>query len=259
MIGTVFCPIGLRRQALPVRKRFGEDWRVSRASRLLALLEQLRRRRAPVTGPILARELGISIRTLYRDIATLQEQGADIQGEPGIGYVLRPGFTLPPLMFSVDELEALVLGSRWVASRSDTRLAAAAENAVAKIRDVLPASLRDSVDAATSTVPILSAPEPVNVDIADLRAAIRAEHKISIVYRDGDRKQTRRTIWPLSIGVFDRVLVVAALCELRQDYRGFRIDRIAELELIGQRYPRKRAVMLKEYRERETARATAKN
>lgn len=244
---------------MPLRKRFGEDWPVSRASRLLALLQQLRRRRAPVTGPVLARELGVSIRTLYRDIATLQEQGADIQGEPGVGYVLRPGFTLPPLMFSVDELEALVLGSRWVAARSDARLVAAAENVVAKIRAVLPDSLRESVDAATSTVPIVSAPEPVAIDVADLRAAIRAEHKVTIAYRDGDRSETRRTIWPLSIGVFERVLVVAAFCELRRDYRGFRLDRIVELEHLGTRYPRKRAVMLKEYREREMARATARN
>ena len=90
---------------------------MSRASRLLDLLQLLRRHRAPVTGPALAQELGISIRTLYRDIATLQAQGADIQGEPGLGYVLRPGFTLPPLMFSADEIEALVIGSRWVAVR----------------------------------------------------------------------------------------------------------------------------------------------
>ncbi|AKV00354.1 Transcriptional regulator, DeoR family [Labilithrix luteola] len=232
---------------------------MSRASRLLALLQQLRRRRSPVSGPTLAKELGVSIRTLYRDIATLQEQGADIQGEPGLGYVLRPGFTLPPLMFSVDEIEALVLGSRWVAARSDARLGAAAENAVAKIRAVLPASLRDSVDAATSTVPFVEPPEPVRVDVADLRAAIRAEHKITIAYRDGGRTETRRTIWPISIGVFERVLVVAAFCELRQDYRGFRLDRIVALEPSGTRYPRKRAVMVKEFREREMARSTARN
>lgn len=92
---------------------------MSRAARLLDLLQSLRNRRQPVTGLELARELGVSIRTLYRDIATLQAQGADIQGEPGLGYVLRPGFTLPPLMFSADEIEAIVLGSRWVATRAD--------------------------------------------------------------------------------------------------------------------------------------------
>src|SRR6478672_2616585 len=111
---------------------------MSRTSRLLDLLELLRRHRSPVRGPALADQLGISIRTLYRDIATLQAQGADIQGEPGLGYVLRPGFMLPPLMFTREEIEALVLGSRWVAIRGDARLGAAADNAVAKIRAVLP-------------------------------------------------------------------------------------------------------------------------
>ena len=96
---------------------------MSRTERLLDLIQLLRRHRAPVAGPTLASELGVSIRPLYRDIATLQAQGADIEGEPGLGYVLRPGFTLPPLMFSADEIEALVLGSRWVARRSeDARL-----------------------------------------------------------------------------------------------------------------------------------------
>src|SRR5690606_491436 len=110
---------------------------MSRAARLLDLIQLLRNRRVPVTGPALAAELGVSIRTLYRDIATLQAQGADIQGEPGLGYVLRPGFTLPPLMFSADEIEALVLGSRWVAKRAaDERLAAAASNALSKISAV---------------------------------------------------------------------------------------------------------------------------
>ena len=95
---------------------------MSRAERLLDLLQTLRRHRLPVSGHRLASELGISLRTLYRDIATLQAQGAEIDGEPGMGYVLKPGFMLPPLMFSTEEIEALVLGTRWVAQRSDARL-----------------------------------------------------------------------------------------------------------------------------------------
>lgn len=232
---------------------------MSRASRLLELVQLLRRHRAPVTGPALARELGISIRTLYRDIATLQAQGADIQGEPGLGYVLRPGFTLPPLMFSADEIEALVLGSRWVAVRGDARLAAAADNAVAKIRAVLPAELRESVDAATLTVPAMTEAAPAAIDVSVLRAAIRKEHKVTIAYRDNGGAQTQRTIWPLLIGFFDRVLVVAAWCELRQDYRGFRIDRILELQVTETRYPRRRAVLVKEWREKQRIATTAGN
>ncbi len=110
---------------------------MSRAERLLALIQLLHRHRFPVSGAALAAELAISLRTLYRDIAALQSQGARIDGEPGIGYVLRPGFMLPPLMFSQDELEALVLGSRWVAERADSALRDAARNGIAKIFAVL--------------------------------------------------------------------------------------------------------------------------
>src|SRR6185312_11469276 len=154
---------------------------MSRAARLLDLVQLLRQHRAPVSGQILADQLGISIRTFYRDIATLQGQGAEIMGEPGLGYVLRPGFTLPPLMFSVDEIEALVLGSRWVAARGDARLGAAAGNAVAKIRAVLPEDLRENVDAATLTVPMPHG-EPVAVDASVIRAAIRKEQKVVVTY-----------------------------------------------------------------------------
>ncbi|MDI1476498.1 YafY family protein [Polyangium sp. y55x31] len=231
---------------------------MSRASRLLDLLELLRRRRAPITGQALAEELGISIRTLYRDIATLQAQGADIQGEPGLGYVLRPGFTLPPLMFSADEIEALVLGSRWVAVRGDTRLAAAAGNAVAKIRAVLPDDLRESVDAATLTVPMFRG-EPVAVDVSVIRAAIRKEQRLVITYQDQNGEATTRTIWPLLIGFFDKVQVLAAWCELRQDYRAFRVDRIRSVEPKDERYPRRRAVLVQEWRARQGIAAPAGN
>lgn len=224
---------------------------MSRASRLLELMEVLRRHRAPVQGERLAKELGISIRTLYRDIATLQSQGAEIHGEPGIGYVLRPGFTLPPMMFSADELEALVLGSRWVEARGDERLAAAATDAVAKIRAVLPATLRDDVDAATLTVPYVAEVEPITVDVSLLRAAIRKEHEVTISYRDSGGAVTKRTIWPLVMGYFDRILVVPAWCTLREDYRGFRVDRMLTLTSSGRRYPRRRAVMVKEWREKQ--------
>src|SRR5678815_4120881 len=119
---------------------------MSRAQRLLDLIQILRRHRQPVAGSALAEELGISLRTLYRDIATLQSQGARIDGEPGLGYILRPGFMLPPLMFSEEEIEALVLGSRWVHQRADRALADAAANVLAKIGAVLPKDLRETLD-----------------------------------------------------------------------------------------------------------------
>src|SRR5437660_11613561 len=117
---------------------------MSRAERLLELIQRLRSHRYPVSGASLAADLGISLRTLYRDIASLQAQGARIDGEPGVGYVLRPGFMLPPLMFSQEEIEALVLGSRWVAERTDAALKHAANNALAKIAAVLPSDLRQA-------------------------------------------------------------------------------------------------------------------
>ena len=222
---------------------------MSRTERLLDLLQMLRRHRAPVTGSVLADELGISVRTLYRDIATLQGQGAEIEGEPGLGYVLRPGFTLPPLMFSIEELEALVLGSRWVAVQSgDARLASAAGNALSKIAAVLPAQLRDEVEAATLLV-VPRQSEPVTIDVGLLREAIRKESKLRIAYRDDTGAETERTIWPFLIGFYEKTRVVGAWCELRSDYRHFRVDRIASAAATGERSPRRRAVMLKEWRE----------
>src|ERR1700687_905355 len=119
---------------------------MARAERLLELIQVLRRHRHPVAGQTLADELGLSLRTVYRDIQTLIGQGAAIDGEAGIGFVLRPGFVLPPLMFTDEELEALVLGSRLVAQRSDAPLARAAMNVMAKIAAVLPGDLRDGID-----------------------------------------------------------------------------------------------------------------
>ena len=121
---------------------------MTRTERLLALLQILRRNRYPIRGATLAEELGISLRTLYRDIATLQMQGAQIEGEPGLGYLLNPCYMLPPLMFSEEEIEALVLGSRWVAKRADSRLGAASRDAIAKIAAVLPVDLRNKLDAS---------------------------------------------------------------------------------------------------------------
>ncbi len=222
-------------------------------------MQTLRRHRAPVSGQALAAELGVSIRTLYRDIATLQAQGAEIEGEPGIGYILRPGFTLPPLMFSVDEIEAIVLGSRWVAARSDDRrLADAAKNAVAKIAAVLPKDLHGAVDAETLLVPAFGH-QPPAVDVGILREAIRKEMKLRIGYRDEAGKETERVIWPVVVGFFEQRRVVVAWCELRNDYRHFRIDRIASAVATGERAPRRRPALLKEWREKEGIVITARN
>lgn len=223
---------------------------MSRSERLLELLQVLRRHRRPVSGRTLAGELGVSIRTLYRDIATLHAQGAPIEGEAGLGYVLRPGFLLPPLMFSEEEIEALLLGFRWVSGHGDTPLAAAASNALAKIAAVLPSDLRVALEAAASLI----APAAAIVDTVDLsviRTAIRSGRKLGIAYRDGQGHETYREIWPFALGFFDRVRVVAAWCETRNDFRHFRTDRIAELTARDTRYPRQRRTLLAEWRARE--------
>lgn len=221
---------------------------MSRASRLLELMELLRQRRTPIPASELAGKLDVSVRTLYRDIATLQQQGADIQGEPGIGYVLRPGFTLPPLMFSADEIEALVLGSRWVEVRGDERLSSAASSALSKVRGVLPAGLRASIDEAILTVPGMTQVNAAVVDAGVLREAIRAEHKLTIAYRDNAGKASERVVWPLLLGYFERYQVLAAWCELREDFRAFRLDRIVRAEHTHKPYPRKRATLVREWR-----------
>jgi predicted DNA-binding transcriptional regulator YafY len=228
---------------------------LSRAQRLLDLIQILRRHRRPVGGSVLAEELGISLRTLYRDVDTLKAQGAHIDGEPGVGYVLRPGFMLPPLMFSEEEIEALVLGSRWVAERADEPLGHAARNALAKIAAVLPDDLRGSLDASSLLVGPSQAIAAGDAQLPTIRQAIRGERKLRIGYVDAEGGETKRTVWPFALGFFDRVRMLAAWCEMRQGYRHFRTDRIIALKPTDKRYPRRRLALLKEWREIEGIRA----
>ncbi|RYE10663.1 MAG: YafY family transcriptional regulator [Hyphomicrobiales bacterium] len=229
---------------------------MSRTERLLDLLQILRQHRAPVSGATLASELDVSIRTLYRDIATLQGQGAEIEGEPGLGYVLKPGFMLPPLMFSIDELEALILGAGWVGKQhDDTRLSKAAGNALSKIASVLPADLRREIDSGSLYVVESRQRAMAQVDPSLLRDAIRKELKLRIGYRDDAGQETERVIWPVVIGFFEQHKTVGAWCELRQDFRHFRIDRIASLAATGERTPKRRHVLLREWREHMAERA----
>lgn len=183
---------------------------MARIERLLDLVQALRRRRMPVTAATLAEELGISPRTLYRDIATLRGQGARIDGEPGLGYILRPGFFLPPLMLDGEEIEALLLGGRWVAQRTDSKLAEAAQSALTKISAVLPPEMREVMAHSGLLVP---SPPPILSELVDLsviRRAIRLERKLRICYEDANHEQTERTIWPIAVGFFDQARVIAA-------------------------------------------------
>lgn len=224
---------------------------MSRAQRLLDLIQVLRRHRNPVSGAALAEELGISLRTLYRDVATLNGQGAHIDGEPGLGYILRPGFMLPPLMFSEEEIEALVLGSRWVAKRADAPLRAAARNALAKIAAVLPDDLRRDLDASPLLVGYAESGTAGDAELPAIRQAIRRERKVRITYVASDGAKTKRIVWPFAVGFFDKVRMVVAYCETRKAYRHFRTDRIVALTVLETRYARRRQTMLKEWREAE--------
>ncbi|MHB0990445.1 MAG: helix-turn-helix transcriptional regulator [Burkholderiales bacterium] len=221
---------------------------MSRTERLFDLIQILRSHRFPVTGSDLAKELGISLRTLYRDIETLQGQGANIEGEPGLGYVLRPGFMLPPLMFTEEEIEALVLGSRWVSERADLQLSKAAKGAVSKIASVLPQDLRIALD--TTSLMVGKGEQTLeSIDLSQIRRAIRIEHKVLIHYLDLKGNSSERTIWPVALGYFDRARMLAGWCELRHEFRHFRTDRITALTIRPERYPRPRHVLLKEWRE----------
>lgn len=224
---------------------------MSRTQRLLDLLQLLRAYRYPVTAQALAQKLGISVRTLYRDIASLQQQGANITGEPGLGYVLKPGFMLPPLMFSEEEIEALVLGSRWVAERGDQRLASAARTALHKVAAVLPEDLRRALDTNTLLVgPDENQPD-FDTALPLLRTAIRQEHKLSLQYSDAKGNQSTRRVWPFALGFFEHVRVLVAWCELRQEIRHFRTDRILSFEVYPERYPQRRQALLQQWRQQE--------
>lgn len=224
---------------------------MSRATRLLALVQALRRRRTPVTGAELAAELGVSLRTVYRDVATLVGEGADIEGEAGVGYVLRSGFLLPPLMFRDEEIEALMLGSRWVAAQTDARLALAARDAIAKIAAVLPPDRRAALDEPSLLVSTTRRHPPEVVDLALLRRALREEKKLALVYRDAEGRETRRVVWPVTLGFMEETRVLAAWCETRGAFRHFRVDRMVTATIEDARPPRRRRTLVAEWRRAE--------
>jgi predicted DNA-binding transcriptional regulator YafY len=220
---------------------------MSKASRLFDLMQILRRHRHPVAGSALAREARVSLRTIYRDIGTLQAMGAAIDGEAGLGYILRPGFLLPPLMFSEEELQALALGAQWVRRQTDESLALAAHDALSKIGAVLPPELRYILDDNDFHVARASAQARV-VDLKMLRQAMREQRKIFIAYRDPMGAETGRVIWPIGVAFFESRRIVAGWCELRQDFRSFRTDRIERAELRTERYPGRRRDLYKQWR-----------
>lgn len=226
---------------------------MSRTERLLDLIQLLRRHRQPVSGAVLASELQVSLRSIYRDIDTLRGQGAPIDGEAGVGYVLQPGFMLPPLMFSDEEMEALMLGASLVRERADGALARAAENAVSKIMAVLPDDARQAMQPTSWSVSAPDIERSGDDHLPAIRDAIRRERKMTIRYRDMNGSESHRTVWPFLLAFFERVRVFVGWCELRNDYRTFRADRILLLDAQDERYPRRRHALRKEWRARMAA------
>ena len=226
---------------------------MSRTQRVLDLIQNLRGRRYAVPGRVLAEELGISLRSLYRDIAALKGQGVPVDGDPGVGYLLRPGFTLPPLMFTPDELEALVLGARWVVDRAGG-LGQAARDALVKIGAVIPGALKDDLGSSPLLIPSQSRPPVADALVRGLRQAVGDGQKVELTYRDLADRVTRRTVWPFALAFYDQVLVVVSWCETRQDFRHFRLDRVEAWALPGEGYPRSRSELLTQWREKYSIR-----
>ncbi|MBZ2188734.1 YafY family transcriptional regulator [Alcanivorax sp. JB21] len=220
---------------------------MDKTARLFSLMDALRRRRLPVTAATLADELSVSVRTIYRDVQALIALGATIDGEAGMGYVLRTGFFLPPLMFDDAELEALVLGASWVAGQGDEELVRAAHNVLAKVATASPRDLRDRIDG----IGLWASPvegDPGTVFLPRVREAIRLEQMLHMHYRRADGEASERTVWPIMLAFFERVRMLVAWCELRQGFRHFRLDRISELTVPGGHYPRRRSVLVREWR-----------
>jgi predicted DNA-binding transcriptional regulator YafY len=206
-----------------------------RADRLFQLIQALRRRPV-VTAATLARELEVSERTIYRDIRDLVSSGVPIDGEAGVGYTLRRGFDLPPLMFTEAEVEAMALGTRVVMSWGDAALAKAAESALQRVEAALPERLRQRIERTALYAPGFHVPQRVVVQLAELRRAVDERRRVRLAYVDRLGESTERTVRPLGLFFWGSTWTVEAWCELRHDFRSFRLDRVAALEVLEARF-----------------------
>ncbi|HUA33855.1 MAG TPA: YafY family protein [Candidatus Binataceae bacterium] len=204
-----------------------------RADRLFEIIQRLRRNQV-VTARSLADHFSVSERTIYRDIGDLIASKVPIEGAAGIGYSLRKGYDLPPLMFSAGELEALVFGARMVQSWSDPELGRSADAALAKIESVLPAHLRGIIEDKSLWAPVDVHRIQVTFDFAALRSAIHSRRKIRFKYQDEKGTETTRTVRPLTLWFYPPIWLAGSWCELRSDFRFFRLDRMVEVEFLDQ-------------------------
>jgi predicted DNA-binding transcriptional regulator YafY len=207
---------------------------VRRADRLFRLVQQLRRRRRAVTAAQLALALDVTERTVYRDVRDLVLSGVPIRGEAGVGYVLAQGYDLPPLMFTETEIEALVLGARMVKEWADERIAAAAEDVLAKVEAVLPAQLKERVAGTALHAFNFHERAEERRSLGVLREAVRLQRKVRLSYRDGAKAATERTVRPLGLFYWGPVWSLGAWCEMRQDFRTFRLDRMSTIRVLDE-------------------------
>lgn len=207
-----------------------------RTDRLFEIIQLLRSTSRPLTARRIAEDLETSSRTIYRDIAALQSMRVPIEGEAGVGYVMRSGFDLPPLMFSAEETEAIMVGLALVKRTGDVGLQRSALSVGRKIAHVLPTEqVTPIVNGALKVAPWEAIP-PSRIDLRSTRDAIRNEEKLQITYCDLEDMRTDRRVWPLVIIYYIELIVLAAWCELREDFRHFRADRITACSLTGDRF-----------------------
>jgi len=221
-----------------------------RADRLFQIIQFLRTRRV-TTASWLAERLEVSERTIYRDIKDLILSGVNIEGEAGIGYVVRRGFDLPPLMFSEDEISALTLGARLVESWADKSLATAAQSALSKIEVVLPDDLKSSLGATLLFSPFTRISPEISTTMAEIRFAADNRRKVSLQYSDVKGDSSERIIWPLGMFFWGSVWTIGGWCELRCNFRVFRLDRIKGLCVLDENYPEEKGKTLNDLIEHE--------
>lgn len=217
-----------------------------RADRLFQIVQHLRGGRL-VTARMLAERLEVSERTIYRDIADLQSTGVPVDGEAGVGYIMREGFDLPPLMFSRDEIVALVAGARMVRAWGGAAMALAAEEALVKIGAVLPDSERGRVDSTQIFAPRMTMSDADRAIVDRLNAAIETREVLTLTYSDSDNAETRRDVRPIGLWFWGKVWTLVAWCELRDDFRMFRIDRMAAVEPAGRQFRQERGRTLMDF------------
>ena len=210
---------------------------MSATSRLFSIIQTLRAAKRPITARQLCDQLEVSLRTIYRDIAELKSQNVPVEGEAGIGYVLRKGYDMPALMLTPDELEAAMLGAQWVAERGDMKLASGAKSLIEKLNGALPLHLKQFIDSSVVAAPCLMLASPDNVDPEQLREAMRLRKKIEIEYVDGTDRTSKRTIWPFMLAYFETAKLVVAWCEKRKGFRHFRTDRIMQMNVLDEKFP----------------------